>query len=346
MVDAGPDVENSAPVFELTPDELVTALENRDTAWLAAQGGPAGLARQLGSSRAVGISEAELGVEADHDLKAAAADGFNPVNASPLLRPRVRHFGVNGFRYPPPKSFLRLMFDAFKDTTILILSAAAVVSLSIGLALADKRAHFGYIEGLAIVAVVLVVVFVQASIDYQKEIRFRQLNSVKDSYAVQAIRAGHVVSLLAGDVLVGDVLKVTAGDKVAADAILLDASCLKTNESAMTGEVVDVAKTVDGDPFLLSGTTVSEGVGHILVIAVGERSQWGVILSSLIVEPEDTPLQERLKRLAIQIGKLGLLFAAIVFFVSLIRWGVRSVNRGGVEDATDVLRFFIDVRSV
>jgi P-type Ca2+ transporter type 2C len=238
------------------------------------------------------------------------------------------------------------MFDAFKDTTILILSVAAVVSLSIGLALAEKRAHFGYIEGLAIVAVVLVVVFVQAGIDYQKEIRFRQLNSVKDSYPVQAIRAGHVVSLLAGDVLVGDVLKVTAGDKVAADAILLDASCLKTNESAMTGEVVDVSKTVDGDPFLLSGTTVSEGVGHILVIAVGERSQWGVILSSLIVEPEDTPLQERLNRLAIQIGKLGLLFAAIVFFVSLIRWGVRSAKRGGVEDGTDVLRFFIDVRSV
>jgi P-type Ca2+ transporter type 2C len=343
------DVEAAPPAFGVTADELVACLENRDAKWLASKGGPAGLAKLLASSRATGISGAELGPAANDEpatnakTALAVADGVVSANTSPSLRPRIEQFGVNKFKYPPPKSFLTLMVQAFKDVTIIILSIAAIVSLTIGVLLPEKRDHFGYLEGVAIVLVVLVVVLVQAGIDYQKEQKFRQLNSVKDSFAVQAVRAGHTVSIVADDVLVGDVLKVSAGDKIAADAILLDASSLRTNESAMTGEVIDISKTLNGDPFLLSGTTVSEGVGHILVVAVGERSQWGVILSSLIVEAEDTPLQQRLNRLAISIGKLGLLFASLTFVVSMVRWGIRSGKRGGIEDPTEVLEFFIDV---
>lgn len=305
------------------PQELVRVIEERDVEWLMSKGGPSGVAKILQSSATEGL------------------DG-NEVESAQGLEPRKAWFGENRFKYPPPKGFLRLMIEAFNDVTIIILCVAAVVSLAIGLAIPDKREHFGYLEGVAIVLVVMIVVLVQASIDYQKEMKFRQLNSVKDNYTVQAIRAGQAVAVSVDEVVVGDIVKVSQGDKLAADGLLVEGSKVKTNESAMTGEVIDIEKSVDGDPFMLSGTTVSEGVGLVLIIAVGERSQWGTILAGLIVEPEDTPLQQRLDRLAWNIGKLGILFAVLTFIVSMIRWGARSARAGRVEDGAEVLNFFID----
>lgn len=106
--------------------------------------------------------------------------------------------------------------------TIIILCVAAVVSLIIGIALEDKRAHYGYLEGNAIVLVVCIVVLVQATIDRQKEVKFRQLNSVKDKYDVHVVRAGITESPPADEVLVGDLIKVSAGDKLPADGILVE----------------------------------------------------------------------------------------------------------------------------
>lgn len=313
-----------APTFPISPDDLVNVVELHDRGWIDEHGGLPGLAQALATSLDTGISGDEIAAS---------------------LAPRAEAYGSNVFKYPPPKGFIRLVFEAFKDLTIIILCVAAVVSLSIGLALAEKRDEYGYLEGIAIVLVVCVVVLVQATIDKQKEAKFRQLNSVKDNYDVQVVRAGSTESRPADEILVGDVIKVSAGDKLPADGILIEGSSVKTNESAMTGEPIDIAKEVGGDIFMLSGTTVSEGVGHVLILAVGERSQWGVILKGLIVEPESTPLQERLDRLAWNIGKLGILFASLTFLVSTIRWIVESA-RASDWDFTNLLDFFIDAITI
>lgn len=311
--------------FSVSPEELVRVIEERDAPWVESHGGVEGVASILRSSALKGIGGDELRGHIDA---------------------RKTHYGENRFKYPPPKSFLSLCWEALHDYTIIILCIAAVVSLVIGFAIAEKRAHFGYLEGFAIVLVVLVVVLVQASIDYQKEVKFRQLNSVKDSYQVQVLRAGEVVSIPADEVLVGDVMKVAAGDKLAADALLLEGSSLKTNESAMTGEVIDIAKDPRDDMFMLSGTTISEGCGQVLVIAVGVRSQWGTILSGLIVEPEDTPLQQRLDSLAWNIGRAGILFAVATFLVSMLRFTIDAIRAKRVDDWADVLDFFIDAVTI
>lgn len=65
---------------------------------------------------------------------------------------------------------------------------------------------------------------------------------------------------------------------------------------------------------------VSEGSGKILVIAVGENSEWGKTLSLVSVEGDETPLQEKLGQLAAAIGKIGFVVALLSFFVLLIRW--------------------------
>lgn len=259
--------------FKIETQTLVDLIESREGIELGKLGGVEGICEKLQTSPEHGLSGDET-----------RGNG---------LKVRRDVFGPNQFKYPPPKSFLKLCLLAFKDLTVIILTMAAVLSLVINLAVQEYRDHYGYLEGIAIVLVVIIVVLVQASIDYSKEKKFRQLNSVKDNYDVQTIRAGSMTAVPSTELVVGDVMKISAGDKLAADAIVISASRLKTNEAAMTGEPIDIEKTREGDAFLLSGTTVSEGTGTAVVVAVGSNSQWGVILSRLVVEPEDTPLQVR-----------------------------------------------------
>jgi len=321
------DVEQGGvdPRFGLGKNELVELIEERDHTKLEEYGGVEGLCKKLGVDPETGITGDEL-----------RGNG---------LGARKEAFGSNEFKYPPPKSFFKLCFVAFQDLTILILSAAAILSLAINLAVEENRHEYGYLEGIAIIIVVMVVVLVQASIDYSKERKFRQLNSVKDNYDVQTIRESATTHIPVAELVVGDVVKLSAGDKVPADAILIHGSRLKTNESAMTGEPIDIDKDEKRDCFMLSGTSVSEGTGTAVIVAVGESSQWGIILAGLIVEPEDTPLQNRLDRLAMTIGKIGLLMATLTFFILLIRWIVDSA-RSGHWDGLLVLEYFIDAVTI
>ena len=152
------------------------------------------------------------------------------------------------------------------------------------------------------------VVLLQSGIDYTKEKKFRQLNSVKDNYNVKVVVDGEVKQIPAGGVLVGGVLELTAGDKIPADCLqYLEGSKLKTNEAAMTGEPIDIAKNLDKDPFLLSGRAYRKGVGRCLDLCDRRTCrEWGAILKTLIVEPQSTPLQERLDALVVKWGILGL----------------------------------------
>ena len=170
----------------------------------------------------------------------------------------------------------------------------------------------------------------KAYIDYVKELKFRQLNSIKDNYMVKVVRDGEVHAVTAGE-MVGDLVELVAGDKVPADGIFVEGSKFKANEAAMTGEPIDISKDHDKDPFMLSGTSISEGSGRMIVVAVGSASQWGVILKTLIVEPSSTPLQDRLDILVVTVGNFGIGAAILTFIASLIRWIVDGANGKGWE---------------
>lgn len=253
-------------------------------------------------------------------------------------------YGVNEFEYPPPKSFLQLCNDALGDLTVRILIGASIISLGVGAGMPSHRAEYGYLEGIAIIIVVFVVVFMQAYIDYVKELKFRQLNSIKDNYTVKVIRDGESKAVSAGEIVVGDLVQLAAGDKVPADAVFIEGSKFKANEAAMTGEPLDISKSRDKDPFVLSGTSISEGSGTVMIICVGSRSQWGVILKTLIVEPSDTPLQERLERLVLQIGNFGIGAAVLTFLASMIRWCINGKSNGW--DATLILDYLINAVTI
>ncbi|KAJ3442936.1 calcium-transporting atpase [Anaeramoeba flamelloides] len=251
------------------------------------------------------------------------------------LDERKLYFGENKFKEPEFKGFWVLFKDTFDDPTLKILIVSAIVSLILGVTVEDPKT--GWIEGTAILIAVLIVSFVTAINDYQKEMQFRELNKIKDNITCTVIREklngnseaeGEKLAISIHDIVVGDIIYLQTGSKVPADGILFYASELKTNESSMTGENDEVRKTPDEDCWVMSGTEVTQGEGKYIVTAVGKHSQWGKIMEKAKGKEDiNTPLQDKLEVMADQIGKLGLYSAILTVLVLLIKWGFKLYGR-------------------
>ncbi|XP_071518789.1 plasma membrane calcium-transporting ATPase 2 isoform X8 [Panulirus ornatus] len=230
-------------------------------------------------------------------------------NASDLEH-RRQTFGSNVIPPKPPKTFLMLVWEALQDVTLIILQVAAVVSLGLSFYRPpeDKKAvgfhdegeeEAGWIEGVAILISVAVVVFVTAFNDYTKEKQFRGLQSrIEGEHKFAVIRGGEVQQIGVGDIVVGDICQIKYGDLLPTDGILIQSNDLKIDESSLTGESDHVKKGVDSDPMVLSGTHVMEGSGKMLVTAVGVNSQAGIIFTLLGAAADEEEVEAKKRKRA------------------------------------------------
>ncbi|EGZ24296.1 hypothetical protein PHYSODRAFT_541858 [Phytophthora sojae] len=202
--------------------------------------------------------------------------GLDNNNAADLAA-REESFGKNYVAPPKPKSFLELMWDAYQDITIIVLTISGFISIVLSVTVGDHP-ETGWVEGACIILAVIVVTIVTAMNDYQKEAQFRALNAVKEDEKIKVIRNGQPAEVSKWSLVVGDIVRVDLGDIIPADGIVFDEKEIKMDESAMTGESDLLPKNAE-NPFLLSGTKVMEGVGKMLVVCVGEHSQAGIIKS-------------------------------------------------------------------
>eukprot|EP00732_Lithocolla_globosa_P001643 Lithocolla_globosa_v1_NODE_856_length_3177_cov_20.386611.p1 type:complete len:999 gc:universal NODE_856_length_3177_cov_20.386611:3080-84(-) len=249
------------------------------------------------------------------------------LDSDSLLMERAEFYGHNVLPKVESKSFLRLCWEGLGDKTLLILIAAAVISIAIGVyeavAIEHEEDELGsWIEGVAILAAVVVVVLAGSINDYQKEKQFRKLNAVKDDHEIKVLRSGTQMQVSVVDIVVGEIVYVDTGDILCADGVFLEGHNIKCDESGMTGESDAIKKGLSDDPFLLSGTKVLEGFGQMMVIAVGENSFNGKTMMGLRTESEETPLQVKLGDLAENIGKLGLAAAIVMLVILLIKYFV------------------------
>lgn len=222
-------------------------------------------------------------------LYTSANDGISGSKSD--IEHRRETFGSNVIPPKPPKTFLTLVWEALQDVTLIILEVAALVSLGLSFykpadedapVLQEEDDHHGWIEGLAILISVIVVVFVTAFNDYSKERQFRGLQSrIEGEHKFSVIRGGEVCQISVGDIVVGDIAQIKYGDLLPADGCLIQSNDLKVDESSLTGESDHVKKGVDIDPVVLSGTHVMEGSGKMVVTAVGVNSQAGIIFTLL-----------------------------------------------------------------
>ena len=284
----------SEHVFSFTPNELQYL--QGSFPHLSEMGGAQGLAAAL-------RSDVKSGLHGDESDDGAFAR-------------RTALYGANVFAEAELASFLDMCKDILSDPMLIVLLVAGVVSIALGLA--DSLDH-GWYEGASIIFAVFLVTVVGASNEWKQQKQLSTLDRSEEADLTTVIRAGKSTQIHPSAVLVGDIVLLSAGCFIPADGVIVADDSIKVNESKMTGESKDISKDFYS-PFLYGGTEVREGQATMLVTAVGMHSAYGRIMSSLASEPEQTPLQVKLEKVAAFVGYMGALVAAVLFIVLFGRW--------------------------
>ena len=343
---AGLDLEVRDNKFAFSPRQMSQLVDSRSLSAFRALGGIDGLERGLRTDRRCGLSSEEMLLDGHVSFNAPVRLMSASVGGRPNepFADRKRVFGDNHVPTKKPPNFLQLMWMTYNDYVLFLLTAAATVSLGIGLyqsfgtVQTPGNPPVEWIEGVAILVAIVVIVLVGSVNDYQKQRQFEKLNKKQQDRHVKVIRSGKPQEISILDVLVGDVVHLESGDVIPADGILIDGHNVRCDESTMTGESDllhkhpgdEVFRTINADndfpkldPFIISGAKVAEGIGTFFVTATGVNSSYGNILMSLRKDPGFTPLQAKLNTLAKLIAKLGGTAALLLFVVLFIKFLIR-----------------------
>ncbi|RCH85954.1 hypothetical protein CU097_006847, partial [Rhizopus azygosporus] len=255
---------NPSNPFAFTPDQLSALQDPKNISLLHAYGGLNGVSKGLHANIQRGLS-AQSTIDSNITLNEIISDqslikqsNLNNETNEPLrddgkpFYQRRAIFGENVLPAVKGKSLLQLMWMAFNDKTLILLAVAAIVSLAVGLyedigqpeydAQGNKIPGVKWVEGVAIIVAIVIVVTVGSVNDFQKEKQFRKLNAKKEDRTVKATRDGKTVFISIYDIQVGDVLHLEPGDIVAADGIFIEGHNVRCDESAATGESDAVRK--------------------------------------------------------------------------------------------------------
>ncbi|CAJ1947262.1 unnamed protein product [Sphenostylis stenocarpa] len=263
---------------------------------------------------------------------------------------RRQVFGSNTYHKPPSKGFFHFVVEAFKDVTILILLACAVLSLGFGIK--EHGIKEGWYDGGSIFVAVFIVISLSAVSNFRQNRQFDKLSQVSNDIQIDVVRSGRRQHVSIFNIVVGDVICLKIGDQVPADGLFIEGHSLRVDESSMTGESDHVEISRQDHPFLFSGTKVADGYAKMLVTSVGMNTTWGQMMSSISRDiDEQTPLQERLNKLTSSIGKAGLAVAFLVLVVLLVRYftgntkdenGVREFN-GSKTKFDDIMNAVVGI---
>ncbi|XP_015729586.1 calcium-transporting ATPase type 2C member 2 isoform X1 [Coturnix japonica] len=233
-----------------------------------------------------------------------------------VLQRRMKH-GWNEFSVDASEPIWKKYLDQFKNPLILLLLASALVSVI------TKE----YEDAASITMAVLIVVTVAFIQEYRSEKSLEELNKLVPPEC-NCLREGKLQHLLARELVPGDIIYLSVGDRVPADLRLIEVTDLLVDESSFTGEAEPCNKTDGvlleaGDITTLSnvvfmGTLVRYGKGKGVVIGTGENSQFGEVFKMMQAEETPkTPLQKSMDRL----GKQLTLFSfGIIGLIMLIGW--------------------------
>ena len=378
------DFEVTDNRFAFSPGQLNKLINPKNLGTFYALGGLCGIEKGLRTDLHTGLSVDETSLDGCVTFedatraaskaplpKAAAQDQQqqqSPSSPSSPTKPsddsyaeRKRIYGANRLPEKKAKGILELAWIAYNDKVLILLTIAAVISLALGIyqsvTATDGEARVQWVEGVAIIVAILIVVIVGAANDWQKERQFVKLNKKKDDRYVKVFRSGKTMEVSVYDVQVGEVMNLEPGDLIPVDGIFIDGHNVKCDESSATGES-DLLRKTGGqevyraiedneslsklDPFIISGSKVSEGVGQFLVTAVGVHSSHGKTMMSLQDEGQTTPLQSKLNVLAEYIAKLGLASGLLLFVVLFIKFLAQlHTIRGADHKGQAFLQIFI-----
>ena len=235
---------------------------------------------------------------------------------------RLEEYGPNALQEKKKQSFWVKLLNQFKDTMVLILIVASLVS--------------GFLGEWIDAGVILAIVVINALLGLIQEGRAEKaIEALKKMTSPQArvIRGGAQEIVEAASLVPGDVIILEAGDIVPADIRLLESVAMKADEASLTGESVPVRKNADeiysntvqlGDRRNLAfmSTPITSGRGRGVVVATGSHTVIGGIANKLQeIKDEETPLQRNLNQLGKWLGIICVLVCVIVFLQGILMGG-------------------------
>ena len=242
-------------------------------------------------------------------LNTDAADGLTTAEA----QKRWRQSGPNELAAPERASALLLFLKQFKNTLIIILLAATALA--------------GFLGNTAEAITIGVIIILAATLGFVQEFRAeRALQALRELAAPLAlvVRAGREMEIPARELVTGDIILLAMGDRVPADARLIETNNLKADEAALTGESAprekhsdtlcpEEATVGDRQNMVFAGTSIVYGRGRAVAAATGLKTEFGHIAQMLrTVERTDTPLQKNLNRMGASLAKIAFLAVAII----------------------------------
>ena len=233
---------------------------------------------------------------------------------------RLQELGPNELQASQRISPWTIFLGQFKNVLIVILLVATALSVSLG-----ENA-----EAIAIALIVLFAVLLGFAQEYRGE---RALEALRQMAAPTAavLREGEEVAIPAREIVPGDIIFLRSGDKVPADARLIEAVNLQIEEAPLTGESLPVEKqttalgdgewpVADRKNMAYAGTSVSYGRGRAIVVATGMATEFGKTAEMLeAVETSKTPLQENLDKVGHVLARAALIIVGIIVGLGLYR---------------------------
>jgi Ca2+-transporting ATPase len=234
---------------------------------------------------------------------------------------RLSQHGPNEIRRGRKISPIMIFLAQFNSFIVYILIAAVFISFTLQ----------EYIDGVVIITILIVNAVLGFFQEYRAE---KAIESLKKMAALQAtvIRNGRKMRISSTELVPGDVIAFEAGDRIPADARIIEGHLLEVMESSLTGESHPVSK--DSEPIddtstlgdmksmVFGGTNVASGSGKAVVVKTGMGSEMGKIAESIeSVKDDETPLQKRLNILGRKLGILTLAICTIIIAFGIYKGG-------------------------
>lgn len=232
---------------------------------------------------------------------------------------RLERFGKNNTTKEEKRSILKMLLSQFKSYIIYILIGASIISFLIG----------DHIEFIIINLIILFTVFLSFIEEFKAT---REMEALKKLTPLETrvIRAGKEETILAENLVPGDIVVLYRGGLIPADARIIEANSLNIDESALTGESIPVQKNSDvlgketplaeRKNMVYAGGQIINGHGICVVIATGKNTELGKI-ASLVKETKSelSPLQKRLDKLGKQFSYAVLALCILIYIIGISR---------------------------
>ena len=236
---------------------------------------------------------------------------------------RLEIDGENKLREPKEKSKVLKFFEQFNDFIIILLILAAIFS-----AIVSYIRQESLIDSIIIIVIVIINAIISFVEEQKADTAIQSLNKmfITKGYV---IRDGKRIRVDVRNIVVGDIIELSAGDYISADARIIESSGLEVNESMLSGEFNSIKKNseivkngkklYDNSNIVFSGCSVINGHALALVYATGMDTEIGKIANSLSEKKfEMTPLQEKVKQVSKILTYIVLLIISVMMIMGLI----------------------------